>query len=764
MSTTITGTGASAAVLGGSATASDSVQGGVGLSPNVDQALNKMMSFKGNSTQNTAIARTEAAPLHMVPPSQVKTSPVPQPKASPKPAAPPAPSQMSQHDIEAHLKNLMPQNNDDVQLKTAQIQKEIDDPATPPELRSELVQFKNAVTGESRPVMNDRQMEVISTLQRHRGDFPIKKEDLQKRIDDPKTPPDLKAALQQVKDDPTLGLMLDSTNQGGGFKNVDGCLSDRDLDRLGEGADMKGYNERKAKGYVQNYIPSDAGSSVVSARMMAENDALRELYLYSDNLPKHMDKESLQKIVDGTSHGAKMPPQVIAAAQFMLDHPQSWSKVAPGGSTSRSSMLDNISKNVFLTPDEDKTLKTIDKNRDTFTKDGMTRDSLQKLVDDPATKPDVKKAAQKMLSDPLIFGMLDNAKSGHGSSLTKSADDGKIANSDLDAFLKNSKTLGKKQPELPPVHTATTPSAKKAAADMKAGEVDDPDEKRKKGGQFTDFARKVGGTLLKIAAGFEHLASIALSALSKIPIIGEIAAPLAMATEAVAGGLDIANAGLQGKDVKKAAEMAALGIAGAAISIVVAPGAGAAVMKGVETVAMKVGSQAAIAGAEKGAITVAEKGAVTGVEKAAVTSAAKGADDVAEGAASQSTKAIGKSETSAEAKARAKKEANEELKDDVKNTALDQSMANNNQQQNVQVNGGADIASMQGIQISNNLAARAALQERLDKEQEKKAHAEEIRSASGARAGTGGAPAGSNVSSTAPVVANGAMAAAARVV
>jgi type III secretion translocon protein HrpF len=729
MSNTITGTGATTAVLGGLPAGNDPVQGGIGLGASVDHALAKMMSFKADTKEKIVAAKTEAANAHALPAIPARTSPVP-PLAVP--TKPTAPATMSESAIEAHCRDLLPANNDEIPGKLGQIQREIENPKTSPEMKNALQQLKTAITGDGVPVLNAAQTEALATLQRHRGgDFSTNLGDLQKRIDDPSTPPDLKKALGQIKNDPTFKLMLDTGRDGGGFRNCDGTVSNQDIDKLSQSPAMVKYDEQQAVVFAQNYIPSDADPSVKGVRAITENDAMRELYRYSDYLPGTLNEKELKKIVDGQGHGMKCPPQVIAAAQFMLGHPKSWSKITQDvggkpsldGSVARSTMLDNIGKDIYLTKDETSTIDTLDKNRKIFFNGDMSRDSLKKLSTDPKSSPEVVKAAKKLLDDPVLLGMLDNASAGHSYGSNKTADDGIICEHDLNDFMKKSKTKGKPQLTLPPTHPATSALALQAMADMKAGELDKPEEKKKKGQLKGDIFKKMASLFLKIAAGYEHFLSIALSALSKIPIIGELAAPLAMATEALAGGLDIANAAVQGKDVKKAAEMAALGIAGAAISIAVAPGAGAAVMKGVETVAMKVGTQAAVAGTEKGVVVGAEKVAITATEKAAATTGAKGTEKVAEGTASQGSKAVGKQETAAEAKTEAKKEANDELKKDAANTASDQ--ANANHQQNGLVDTGAMFAGVQATRMAISLEERTRQQESLDRQREAKMKAEE---------------------------------------
>ena len=560
--------------------------------------------------------------------------------------APDAAAQMSEEDIQAYCNEQLPSDKHKVKGAIKNIEKQISDPSIPPELKQALIQLKGALEGK-KPALTESQMGVLSILQRHGDAFPLKDKDLQKKLDDPKTPPDLKQALMQLANDPALHIMLDSVN---GMSKADGKMGAKEIKALSESPAMKAFNQKKAETYVHNYIPSDADAAVTNGRDMTENDAMRELYLYSDNLPTKLSKDKLQKIVDGDAGLKKCPPQVIAAAKFMLDHPDSWSKVSmnggkaagPDGSIRRSAFLNNISKDVYLNADEAEALKIVNENRDVFLKGAMTRKGLQKLIDDPNTIDGNRKAAQKLLDDPLLYGILDNAKHGHGSSPTKSADDGKIGAGDIDKYLAQSTTQGKTPPALPPTHAASTPEAQAALDDMAAGEVDDPAPKKKKGGGVSDFFHELGDTLLKVGAAWLHAASIGLSLLGKIPIIGELAIPLSMAAEGMAGGLDVARTDLNGGDVKQALKMAGIGIAGAAVSAVTLPGMGTAVVKGGEKVIEKTVVKAAITGAEKGSTAVVAKGTETATEKSLATSAAKTAEKGGEQGGKQSASAAAK--------------------------------------------------------------------------------------------------------------------------
>ncbi len=258
------------------------------------------------------------------------------------------------------------------------------------------------------------------------------------------------------------------------------------------------------------------------------------------------------------------------------------------------------------------------------------------MIDDPAAKPENKQVAQKLLDDPLLFGLLDNAKHGHSSNWRKSADDGKIGAGDIDAFLAHSTTKGKEPPPLPPTRTATTPEGIAATSDMAAGEVDDPALKKKKGGGLSNFFHALGNIVLKVGAMALHVVSGVLSVLGKIPIIGELAIPLTMATEAAAGGLDVARTALNGGDVKHALEMMALGVAGSGLAAVTLPGMGAAMLKGAEKVAETTTVKAVETAAEKGISTAVTKGAEKAGEKGVMTATTRAAEQGSERIAEKS--------------------------------------------------------------------------------------------------------------------------------
>jgi len=599
---------------------------------------------------------------------------------------------MSEVDVNAHVRELMSgKSPEKLSDKREEIERKIGDPSTPPELKAALSQVHSALFDHKNPpALNNSQMEAVSTLQRHRDVFPIDQKDLQKKIDDPKTPPDLKAALIKLRDDPALALTLDTAREGGA---PNGIIGIKDLNTVSERGEMKAFTTLKTREYTELYIPSDANPVPNGGRKMTANDAMREMYLYSDSLPKDFGPDELRKIADGSANSKKMPPQLMAAAQYMLDNPTAFKKLtengegvaSPDGRVTRSAFLDNISRDVYLTPGQTTTLKSLDKNRDVFFASNMTRDSLKKLLENPESSDEVKKTAKALLNDPQLYGMLDNAKTGHHSSSTKTADDGVIAKHDLDALLKMSTTYGKQQPDLPPITKPTTPGQVAAMQDMKAGVVDDPEEKKKKGGELNDMLKKVFSPLLKIGAGIMHGIAIAVSFLGTIPIFKPFLAPVVMAAEGLAAGMDIARAGVEGKDMKQAAAMAAIGIAGAAVSAATVGGAGAVVAAGVKAgvskgIAVGVGKAAGEgieAGVAQGAKAGLTKGAGEAVEGTAKLTASKSVTEGADTGVDQAGKAVAKAETKDQAKKQAAQEARDDAKNDARDIVTDQVLAGN---------------------------------------------------------------------------------------
>jgi len=394
---------------------------------------------------------------------------------------------------------------------------------------------------------------------------------MQKMIDNPNTSPELRTALRTILNDPELKARLDSAKQG----RTDGKIGLGDIRVLSKSPEVIEHNRMKAESFKHNYIPSDVSASGEMARQITANDAMRELYKYSDNLPKKTSLKDLQAIVDGTGHQNKRPPQLVAAAQYMLDNPEAWKSLTGKEGEqriSRAGLCDALGRNVQMSASANKALDTIEKNAKDFF-DGKTfdRNKLHKIIDDPASKPDNVAAAKKLLDDPVLFGMLDNAKRGHKSSGWRTSDDGKVGRKDLLA-------LRKKMNKTPaPEHAARAVASGVfndpiAVNEMRNRQLNQPDIKTVKGGGLKKFVSGV----MKVYSTFQKISSEVTGAIAalKIPLVSQAAAVSSMVSNAISGGLDIARTAINDGNVKLAAAKAALSFGSQAISVATAPGAG----------------------------------------------------------------------------------------------------------------------------------------------------------------------------------------------
>ncbi|MES2831829.1 MAG: HrpF/NolX family T3SS translocon protein [Pseudomonadota bacterium] len=144
----------------------------------------------------------------------------------------------------AKANELMPQNSSEVRDGSLEARREkmlaiASDEKAPPDLRSFMLQ-SHAVSGGAKDVPLDfYQKKDLNTLKQHPEAFPLTANNIQSKIDDPKTPPDLKAALTRVKDDPNMSLLLDTGKQGGGINKADGKISFDDVQGLAKKEDQR---------------------------------------------------------------------------------------------------------------------------------------------------------------------------------------------------------------------------------------------------------------------------------------------------------------------------------------------------------------------------------------------------------------------------------------------------------------------------------------------------------------------------------------------
>ncbi|MCC4605998.1 serine kinase, partial [Xanthomonas campestris pv. parthenii] len=483
--------------------------------------------------------------------------------------------------------------------------------------------------------LTQNELEIVTTLDRHKDKLPLAWTDLDAKINDPATPPDLKKALTELQKDPRLFFAIGSQGDG----KCGGKIKSGDLSKFSAGhSQVAEYANKQAKGYTQNYVASDSPEKT-QPTVMTESDAMREFYRYSDYLPKDLNQEAFKQLVEGDSDIQKCPPQVIAAAQYFREHPDQWKALAgDSGSMSTPDFLQKSASQMHLTASELKTLDTINGHQDAFFGDGkeVTRDKLDSIAKDDKADPAVRDAAKQLLADPLLFGLLNNSITGYKKPHSffgggHVVDSGKISKEDFQQFYEHM-TAANKTVEKSPTHAATSPEQQKAFADMVMGKADQPDIKKKK---------KDIGTLgkglhefLKWDSKILDWASVGLSALNGIPVIGEFADAAAVALEGEAQAAQVLDTALQGGDMGLAWKLAGINMAGAVVGAVGGPGAriaakGAA--KGAAESAAKAASESATKGAAEGAEKLttegAEKGATEGATKGATEGATKGATE-----------------------------------------------------------------------------------------------------------------------------------------
>ncbi|MBV6859699.1 serine kinase [Xanthomonas campestris pv. zingibericola] len=478
--------------------------------------------------------------------------------------------------------------------------------------------------------LNQSELEIVSVLDRHKDQVDsLSFDQLDAKINDPSTQPDLKKALQGLQKDPRLFFAIGSQKDG----KCGGKIKAQDLtDFSYYHPQIAEYNDKQAKSYTQNYIASDSPDKT-KASVMTKSDALRELYRYSDYLPGNLSEDEFAKIVDGDSKTGKCPPQVIAAAQYFRDHPDEWKEFAgDSGSMSTPDFLQKSTSEMHLTADEQKTLDTINSHQDAFYGDGkeITRDKLDAISKDDKADPAVKQAATQLLADPLLFGLLNNSITGykkphHFFGGGHVVDSGKISQDDFRQFYDHM-SAANKTVDTPATHEASSPDQQKAVADMLVGKDDPPAIKKPKKdvGTFQQGLHE----FLKWDSKILDWMSVGLSALNGIPIIGEIADAASIALESEAQAAQVVDTAIQGGDMSLALKLAGINMAGAVVGAVGGPTAriGAkGVAKGVAEAAAKGAAEGAAKGTAKGtAKGVAKGGGKTAAERPSAAEFAKG--------------------------------------------------------------------------------------------------------------------------------------------
>ncbi len=447
--------------------------------------------------------------------------------------------------------------------------------------------------------LTQNELETVTTLDRHKDKLPIAWTDLDAKINDPATPPDLKKALTELQKNPRLFFAIGSQGDG----KCGGKIKAGDLTKFSAShSQVAEYGTKKAKGYTQNYVASDSPDKT-EPTVMTESDAMRELYRYSDYLPKDLSQDAFKDIVEGDSKTKKSPPQVIAAAQYFREHPDKWKALA-GDKESMSTVdfLQKSSSSMNLTAPELKTLDTVNKHQDAFFGDGkeVTRDKLDKIVKDKKADPAVRDAAKQLQGDPLLFGLLNNSITGYKKPHSffgggHVVDSGKISQKDFQQFYDHM-TAANKTVQKSPTHAATSPDQKSAAADMSMGKADQPEIKQKKKDIGT-FGKGLH-EFLKLDSQILDWASVAISSLNFIPVIGEAADAVAVALESEAQAAKLIDTKLTGGDMSLALKLAGINMAGAAVGCVGGPTA-------------RLGAKGVAKGVAKGTAEGSAKGSAT---------------------------------------------------------------------------------------------------------------------------------------------------------
>ncbi|MCA1493612.1 type II secretion system effector nodulation protein NopX [Ensifer sp. NBAIM29] len=440
------------------------------------------------------------------------------------------------------------------------------------------------------------ELQIVAVLNRHKDLCPLSWESLEAKANDPSTPPDLKAAIEALLKDPELFYAIGSQGDG----RCGGKITAKDLSEFSKHhPQVAAFQETQAQSYAQNYIPSDSAENAQPS-VMTKNDALRELYRYSDYLPKNLSLADFKQIVDGEAKTGKCPPQVIAAAQYFVSHPEEWKKLYGGNidKVHKEDFLQVASSSMSLTQTELDTLETINSHQDFFFGSGdLTRDKLASMADDQSLDPKVRKAASQLLSDPVLFGLLNNAITGYkthhgffdfGGGHT--VDSGNVSKEDFGRFHTNM-TDANRTVQQPKFHLPETEAAQDAVADMRMGLADQPDIKapKKNGGALMHVADSV----LRVGSQVLDWAATAVGVLSFIPGIGQVADLVSMTLACEAQAANLLRTAITGGNMKQALIEAGIGVAAQAVGLVSGPGVKLAIRNGL---ARKAIEEAATAG------------------------------------------------------------------------------------------------------------------------------------------------------------------------
>ncbi|AGS25360.1 HrpF/NolX family T3SS translocon protein [Rhizobium etli] len=438
--------------------------------------------------------------------------------------------------------------------------------------------------------LRDAELQIVAVLNRSKDKCPLSWDSLSTIANDPCTPPDLKAAIEGLQQDPELFYAIGS--QGDGC--CGGQIKANDLSGFsGHHPQVAAFQEQQARSYEQNYIPSDA-TGKDQLRVMTLSDALRELYRYSDNLPKCLSLADFKEIVDGGAKTGKCPPQVLAAAQYFLNHPDAWKQLYGGAidKVHKYDFLQVASSSMSLTRTELNTLDAINRNQAAFFGRGdLTREELAKMSEDKGTDPKIRKAASHLLSDPLLFGLLNNSITGYKPSHGffdfgggHTVDSGNISIRDFNTFY-NKMTVANRTVQQPKTHVPKTAADKDAVADMMMGAADQPDIKspKKNGGAFMHATDGVLKVVSKVCDG----AATAVGLLSFVPGLGAVADAVSLVLEGEAQAAKLIHTAISGGNMKNAFAEAGLEFGAQAVGLIGGPEIKLAIRNGLAKAAVE---------------------------------------------------------------------------------------------------------------------------------------------------------------------------------
>nr|WP_246710653.1 HrpF/NolX family T3SS translocon protein [Rhizobium leguminosarum] len=445
--------------------------------------------------------------------------------------------------------------------------------------------------------LTETELQIIAVLNRHKDQCPLSWRSLSDKASDPSTPPDLKAAIEGLQQDPELFYAIGSQADG----RCGGKITAKDLLGFSEHHSQVGESQaRQAQSYEQNYIPSD-GTENGQPQVMTLCDAMRELYRYSDYLPKNLSLADFKQIVEGDAKTGKCPPQVIAAAQYFLNHPNAWRQLYGGAidKVDKEDFLQVASSAMSLTKPGLATLDTINMNQSVFFGAGdLTREKLASMADDKSLNASIRKAASQLLSDPLLFGLLNNTITGYKSHHRffdfgggHTVDSGNISNNDFRHFYNNmsaaNSTVHKTR-----THVPKTPAEQDAVADMMIGVADQPNIKsaKKNGGVFMHAA----DSLLKMGSEVLDWAATAVGLLCFIPALGQLADVVSMALETESQAANLLHTAISGGNMRRALAEAGINLGGQSLSFVAGPEVKLAIRNGLVKKALEEALQAGV--------------------------------------------------------------------------------------------------------------------------------------------------------------------------